>query len=57
MLNSNVKEITEDAVTIALEDNEETIENNFVIVSAGGILPTKFLQSIGIIVETKWGNE
>jgi thioredoxin reductase (NADPH) len=57
LLNSNVKEITEDAVTIALEDTEETIENNFVIVSAGGILPTKFLQSIGIIVETKWGNE
>jgi hypothetical protein len=28
-----------------------------VIISAGGILPTTFLRSIGINVETKWGTE
>jgi hypothetical protein len=26
-----------------------------VIVNAGGILPTDFLKSVGIEVETKWG--
>jgi thioredoxin reductase len=57
LLNSNVKEIKADSVTIALGDETKQIPNDAVIVSAGGILPTKFLQKIGINVETKWGSE
>jgi hypothetical protein len=38
-------------------DDAEEIENDSVIISAGGILPTTFLQGIGINVETKWGTE
>ena len=57
LLSSNVKQIESDSVTIALEDGLETIQNDEVIVSAGGILPTKFLQDIGINVVTKRGEE
>ena len=57
LLSSNVKQIEAESVSIALEDGLETIQNDEIIVSAGGILPTKFLQEIGINVVTKWGDE
>jgi hypothetical protein len=34
---------------------EVRIENEAVIVNAGGILPTGFLKEIGISVDTKYG--
>ena len=55
MMSSNVKEITDDKVTINFNDKDVTIDNNAVIVCAGGILPTPFLKSMGIEVETKYG--
>lgn len=55
LFNSNVKCINENTVIITQEDNEVTIENEAVIISAGGILPTGFLKEIGIEVETKYG--
>lgn len=57
LLNSNVKEIKSESATIAVGDEDREISNDAVIVSAGGILPTTFLQRIGINVETKWGTE
>jgi len=57
LLNSNVKEIQTESVTIANGDATKEIRNDSVIISAGGILPTAFLQKIGINVETKWGSE
>ena len=57
LLNSNVKEIQTESVTIANGDATKEIKNDSVIISAGGILPTAFLQKIGINVETKWGSE
>ena len=57
LLNSNVKEIQTESVTIANGDATKEIRNDSVIISAGGILPTAFLQKIGINVETKWGTE
>jgi len=57
LFNSNVKEIHADSVDIAVEDKLGKLKNDFVIVSAGGILPTAFLKTIGINVETKWGTE
>ena len=57
LFNSNVKEIRPDSVLISLKDKVGQLPNDSVIVSAGGILPTAFLQKIGIKVETKWGAE
>jgi thioredoxin reductase len=56
MLKSNVKEITDHHVTIDHDGKELTIDNDGIIVCAGGILPTKFLQDCGIEVETKHGS-
>ncbi len=55
MLKTTVKEITEKSVVINNGDNEITIDNDAVIVCAGGILPTAFLESTGIAVDTKFG--
>jgi len=55
LMSSNVKEITDDKVVIAANDEEITIDNDAIIVCAGGILPTPFLKAIGIDVETKFG--
>lgn len=56
MMSSNVKEITDGQVVIVASNDEEVcIDNDAIIVCAGGILPTPFLKSIGIEVETKFG--
>ena len=55
LFNSNVKSIGEKDVTIDCEGSLDTIPNDAVVISAGGILPSGFLRSIGIEVETKWG--
>lgn len=57
LLGSNVKSIKEGSVDIDIGDKIETIQNDAVVVSAGGILPSAFLKTIGIHVETKWGSE
>jgi len=57
LLNSNVKDIGEASITISVGDDAEEIQNDSVIISAGGILPTAFLREVGINVETKWGTE
>jgi thioredoxin reductase (NADPH) len=55
MLSSNVKQITPDAVAIEQAGHLNKLRNDAVIVSAGGVLPTEFLRSVGIQVETKYG--
>jgi thioredoxin reductase (NADPH) len=57
LLNSNVTQISNDSVTIQIADDEQSFQNDAVIVSAGGILPSAFLRTIGIDVVTKWGAE
>ena len=57
LFNSNVQAIHDDAVDIKVGEKAGRLKNDAVIVSAGGILPTAFLQTIGIEVETKWGTE
>lgn len=57
LLNSNVKEIFSDRVAIQTSEDVIEVKNEAVIVSADGMLPTAFLQEIGIQVETKWGSE
>jgi thioredoxin reductase (NADPH) len=55
ILQSQVKEITDDGVSIDHKGQLVNLPNDAVIVCAGGILPTAFLKSIGIEVETKFG--
>jgi thioredoxin reductase len=56
ILNSNVKEILDEAVII--ESNKEgttSIENDLIYIFAGGELPNKFLEKIGIRITKKFG--
>ena len=54
-LKSTVKQINEDHVTLNVKHGELKIENNGVIVCAGGILPTPMLKTLGVEIETKHG--
>jgi thioredoxin reductase len=55
LMQSTVKQIEDDKVVLTTPDDEVSIDNDAVIVCAGGILPTAFLKGIGINVETKFG--
>lgn len=55
MLNSNVKHIGAEEVAIEQIGRMHRVPNDAIIVNAGGILPSEFLRSIGIHVETKYG--
>ncbi len=57
ILNSKVSEILDNSVILNAKDSAEpkVIENDLVYVFAGGILPTKFLEEIGIRITKKFG--
>lgn len=55
LLRSNVLQIEPDAVLLDCGGRTDRVANDTVIVSAGGVLPTAFLQGLGIAVETKHG--
>jgi len=55
LLKSTVKEITKNQVVINAEEGEISIENDAIIVCAGGVLPTPMLKSLGVEIETKRG--
>jgi putative YpdA family bacillithiol system oxidoreductase len=55
LLNSNVKTITPNKVTILHAQKTLELDNDAIIVCAGGILPTQLLEKIGIAIETKFG--
>ena len=57
MLKSTVKQITKDKVMVDYQGKEVELQNDAIIVCAGGILPTPFLKELGILVETKKGTE
>jgi hypothetical protein len=42
-------------VRISQDERKIEIQNDTVIVNAGGILPTGFLRSLGVQVDTKFG--
>jgi thioredoxin reductase len=56
-LKSGVKSIEKDSLILKLQDKEIQLPNDGIIVCAGGTLPTPFLKSIGVMVETKFGTE
>jgi thioredoxin reductase len=57
ILNSEVSEILDNSVILKIKDGPEPqlIENDLVYIFAGGILPTKFLEEIGIKITKKFG--
>lgn len=57
MLNSEVSEILDNSVIMRIHDLPEpkVIENDLVYIFAGGVLPTKFLEEIGIRITKKFG--
>ena len=58
LFNSNVKEILSDSVVINFNNNSDElkIKNDMTYVFAGGILPSSFLEGIGITVTKKFGD-
>jgi thioredoxin reductase (NADPH) len=55
LFESKVNRIGHEEVEIEQRGRRMRIRNDAVIVCAGGILPTAFLKSVGIEVETKYG--
>ena len=55
LLSSSVVRIGQDCVELAQDGRAMQKHNDAVIVCAGGILPTDFLKSMGIEIETKYG--
>lgn len=56
IFNSNVKEIKDKSVILLINNEEKEIENDLVFIFAGGELPTKFLEKIGIKITKKFGD-
>jgi thioredoxin reductase (NADPH) len=55
LLRSNVLQIDPDSVVLDCAGRSERVANDAVIVSVGGVLPTAFLQGLGVSVETRYG--
>jgi thioredoxin reductase/ferredoxin len=56
ILKSQVESIEPRLVALKTGGTVRKVENDSVIVSAGGILPSDFLRSVGIEIETKFGS-
>jgi thioredoxin reductase (NADPH) len=55
VMNSQVRQIAQDAVVMEQSGKLMRIPNEVVIVAAGGIVPTDFLKGVGVQVQTKYG--
>lgn len=55
MLSSTVTRIGKDRVELMYQGQPSIRRNDLVIVCAGGVMPTEFLKSAGIGIETKYG--
>jgi thioredoxin reductase len=55
VLSSQVKRLGETDAVLSTPDGETVIQNHAAIVCAGGELPTKLLQSLGVTVESHYG--
>jgi thioredoxin reductase/NAD-dependent dihydropyrimidine dehydrogenase PreA subunit len=55
LLNSQVQHIGKESVALTWDEKPLEVENESVIINAGGTLPTDFLRRVGIAVETKYG--
>ncbi len=53
--NSNVQEILDEKIILVNDGSPVSIKNDLVYIFAGGELPTKFLENIGITITKKFG--
>jgi thioredoxin reductase len=53
---SNLLAIAKDQVTLEIEDNPVTLENDLVYIFAGGELPSDFLQKAGVKITRRYGH-
>jgi thioredoxin reductase (NADPH) len=58
LFNSNVKEIFSDHIILTFSNRSEVVKlkNDLTYIFAGGILPTRFLEEVGIKVTKKFGD-
>jgi thioredoxin reductase/ferredoxin len=56
ILNSEVKEINDNSVTLLADGSEQVIDNHLVYICIGGELPNEFLSDAGIKVSKKFGH-
>jgi thioredoxin reductase/ferredoxin len=54
-LRTEVKRVAEHHVELVSDGGAATVENDVVVVQAGGVLPTALLRELGVTVETKFG--
>ncbi len=54
-LKTEVKSVAPGRVELIGEGGTATVENDVVVVQAGGVLPTALLRELGVTVETKYG--
>lgn len=55
--NTNVVKNTRETIDIEFGDGHtETLENDYLFIFAGGVLPTAFMQRVGIKIDTKFGD-
>ncbi len=55
VFNSNINKILDDKIILSVDDSLREIKNDLVFIFAGGELPTKFLEKIGVSITTKYG--
>lgn len=56
LFGSQVRSILADQVIVGrASQQQQSVQNDAVIICAGGVLPTAFLAEIGVLVETKYG--
>lgn len=53
--NTTVEQIEKDHIMIKKDGQVQRLQNDFLFVFAGALLPFAFLKSLGIIIETKYG--
>jgi thioredoxin reductase len=54
-MNAEIKEISRDAVQVKKGDQAIGLPNDFVFIYAGAEMPHKFLMSLGIVIDKKFG--
>jgi len=54
--NSTLSVIDREQVAIDVSGNVHSLPNDYVFIFAGGVLPTAFLESCGITIDTKFGH-
>lgn len=56
LFNSTVQEIHEDHLVLSIEGKTQKTPNDFLFVFAGAEVPFKFLMSLGIVIDKKFGD-